>query len=129
MHFTTKEPRIVIMGYEEDVTDQLDMRADYSVNVLSFWKMYQELGEKKFYLDLCDFLCLNIASFRESKDRKRLRGVIVSIEHHIETYSQRRDQVNGAICEIDRHPERDINSFARNLYVNILRGKRFHLGV
>ena len=113
------------MGKEEDLTEQLVMRADYSVNVLRALEAYKQLGDNMFYLDMCNFLYFDIAKFNERKDRQRLRGVITSIEDHIETYDQLRHQVNGAILEIKRDPEEDVNLFAHNLYVNILRGEGF----
>ena len=115
------------MDFYEEYTAKLDKKANRSKKVLRVLKRYKELGEQKFPEDLHDFLRLDINSFQDHEDKQRLRNVILDIRHDIEEYNQCRDQVNGAIHEIKGHPKLQVNPFARNVYVNILRGSGFFL--
>ena len=126
MHCTTKQSRIVTMGKEEDLTEQLRMRADYSVNVVRALEEYKQLGDNMFYLDRCNFhFGFDVAKFHEREDRQRLRDVFATIEDHMETYELCRDEVNDAILQMKKYPKRNVNDFARSLYVNILRGQGY----
>jgi len=125
LHFTTKESRIVIMGYE-DFTAKLDIQANNSVFVLHVLKRYKKLGDERFSLDLHNFLRLDKGSFDDPEEQEWLESIIDDIRDEMQEYRQCRDQVNDAIDEIEsQHPSRGVNPFARNLYVNVLRGNGF----
>ena len=113
------------MNSYEIYTAKLDRQANRPKKVLRVLKRYKELGEEKFLEDLDDFLHLDIDSFQDKEDKQRLRNVLLDIRHDIDEYNKCRDQVNGAIREIESHPKLQVNHFARNLHVNVLRGDGF----
>ena len=114
------------MDSYEIYTAKLYKRANNSVNVLRVLKRYKELGEVKFSRDLHRFLRLDKDSFHDKELQDRLRNIIRDIRHDIGEYNQCKDQVHDAIHEIEsNHPSQGVNPFARNLYVNVLRGKGF----
>ena len=114
------------MNSYEKYTAELDIRANNSVNVLRVLKKYRELGEVDFSRDLNSFLRLPKDSFHDKEDQDRLRNIIVDIRHDRQEYDECKEQVNDAIHEIEsNHPSRGVNHFARNLYVNVLRGDGF----
>ena len=126
LHFTANESPILIMGFYEDYTAKLERQADDSQIVLRVLKVYEEMGDDEFSLDLNNFLCLDNDSFYYPDDKKRLRNIILAIRQDMEKYRKCRDQVKGAILEIESIlPSRGVNRFARNLYVHVLRGDGF----
>jgi len=101
---------------------KLQKEANSSEEVLCVLKRYQELGEETFSKDLHKFLRLDINFFIDKEDREMLMKVMKTIRLDIMRYKERRDQVDGAIREMESHPERQVNPFARNMYVKTLGG-------
>ena len=114
------------MVFYEDYTVKLDIWADNPVKALRVLKRFKKLGDDKFSLDLHNFLRLDKDSFHDHEGQERLRNIILDIRHDIGEYNECRDQVHDAIREIEsNYPSRGVNPSARNLYVNVLRGKGF----
>jgi hypothetical protein len=101
---------------------KLEKEANRVNKVLRVLKRYQKLGEQTFSDNLHEFLCFNINFFQDDKHRQMLRNVILDIRQDITRYNERRDQVNGAIRDMESKPKLQVNPFARNMYVKILGG-------
>jgi len=105
-----------MQSYDE-YTAELENDTKLSQNVLFALKKYQTLGKTTFSYDLGTFLRFNMNHFEDEYDRDMLKYIILTIRENIETYDEREEQVNGAIHEMERHPEQQVNPFACNLYV------------
>ena len=110
------------MDSDEEYFANLEEEANSSEEVLCVLKRYQELGEETFSKDLHNFLRFDINFFIYQEDRETLRNVILDIRVDKAQYKERRDQVNGAIHEMEKYPKLKVNPFARHMYVKILGG-------
>jgi hypothetical protein len=110
------------MDSQQGYYAKLEKKANRSKSVLRVLKRYQKLGEETFSEDLHKLLQFDINFFIDRKIREMLIQVILSIRRDIMQYKERRDQVNGAIREMESHPKLQVNAFARNMYVKTLGG-------